>query len=87
MNAGIHVVIAAGNGAVDASDWSPARVSGGIAVGNVDINGVRSQSSNYGAPVAVFAPGVVSRLKPHVSSLKSVLISLRSLSEHNFSRD
>ncbi|KAF8608328.1 serine protease [Ceratobasidium sp. AG-I] len=47
-----------GNGAVDASDWSPARVSGAIAVGNVDINGVRSQTSNYGAPVAVFAPGV-----------------------------
>ncbi|KAF8608323.1 subtilisin-like protein [Ceratobasidium sp. AG-I] len=58
VTAGIHVVVAAGNGAVDASDWSPARVSGAIAVGNVDMNGVRSQTSNYGAPVAVFAPGV-----------------------------
>ncbi|KAG8741622.1 subtilisin-like serine protease [Ceratobasidium sp. 414] len=58
VNAGIHVVVAAGNGAVDASDWSPARVPGAIAVGNVDINGVRAESSNYGGPVAVFAPGV-----------------------------
>lgn len=33
-------------------------MSGAIAVGSVDINGVRSDSSNYGSPVAVFAPGV-----------------------------
>ncbi|KAG9084815.1 Suppressor of the cold-sensitive snRNP biogenesis mutant brr1-1, partial [Ceratobasidium sp. 370] len=58
VNAGVHVVVAAGNGAVDALDWSPARVSGAIAVGNVDINGVRAESSNYGGPIAVFAPGV-----------------------------
>ncbi|KAG9091924.1 subtilisin-like serine protease [Ceratobasidium sp. UAMH 11750] len=58
VNAGVHVVISAGNGAVDASNWSPARVSGAIAVGSVDIHGVRDASSNYGGPVALFAPGV-----------------------------
>ncbi|KAG8690165.1 Suppressor of the cold-sensitive snRNP biogenesis mutant brr1-1 [Ceratobasidium sp. 395] len=58
VNAGIHVVVAAGNGAVDASDWSPARVPSVIAVGNVDINGIRAESSNYGSPIGVFAPGV-----------------------------
>ncbi|ELU42085.1 subtilase family domain-containing protein [Rhizoctonia solani AG-1 IA] len=60
VNAGIHTIVAAGNADVDASGWSPARVPGVIAVGNVDINGVRSETSNYGSPVAVFAPGVVS---------------------------
>ncbi|CAE6442372.1 unnamed protein product [Rhizoctonia solani] len=58
VNAGIHTIVAAGNADVDASGWSPARVPGVIAVGNVDINGVRAESSNYGSPVAVFAPGV-----------------------------
>ncbi|CAE6493484.1 unnamed protein product [Rhizoctonia solani] len=58
VNAGIHTIVAAGNADVDASGWSPARVPGVIAVGNVDINGVRSETSNYGSPVAVFAPGV-----------------------------
>ncbi|CAE6468220.1 unnamed protein product [Rhizoctonia solani] len=58
VNAGIHTVVAAGNANVDASEWSPARVPGVIAVGNVDINGVRSETSNYGSPVTVFAPGV-----------------------------
>ncbi|KAH7334860.1 peptidase 1 [Rhizoctonia solani] len=58
VNAGIHTIVAAGNANVDASGWSPARVPGVIAVGNVDLNGVRSESSNYGSPVAVFAPGV-----------------------------
>ncbi|KAJ1306152.1 hypothetical protein OPQ81_010863 [Rhizoctonia solani] len=58
VNAGIHTVVAAGNANIDASGWSPAKVPGVIAVGNVDINGVRSETSNYGPPVTVFAPGV-----------------------------
>ncbi|CUA71674.1 Subtilisin-like protease CPC735_013710 [Rhizoctonia solani] len=60
VNAGIHTVVAAGNAAADinTTDWSPARVPGVIAVGNVDLNGVRSKTSNYGSPVALFAPGV-----------------------------
>ncbi|KAG8733662.1 subtilisin-like serine protease [Ceratobasidium sp. 423] len=58
VDAGIHTVVAAGNANIDASEWSPARVPGVIAVGNVDINGVRSETSNYGSPVTVFAPGM-----------------------------
>ncbi|CAE6474417.1 unnamed protein product [Rhizoctonia solani] len=58
VNAGIHTIVAAGNADVDASGWSPARVPGVIAVGNIDISGLRSETSNYGSPVAVFAPGV-----------------------------
>ncbi|QRW12686.1 proteinase K [Ceratobasidium sp. AG-Ba] len=58
VNTGIHVVVAAGNGAVDAAGWSPARVPGVIAVGNIGIDGMRDPSSNFGGPIAVFAPGV-----------------------------
>jgi subtilisin family serine protease len=66
VNAGIHTIVAAGNAGVDASGWSPARVPGVIAIGNVDISGVRSETSNYGSPVTVFAPGVVSTRVPQL---------------------
>ncbi|KZS88593.1 subtilisin-like protein [Sistotremastrum niveocremeum HHB9708] len=58
INAGIHVVIAAGNRNWDVSKTTPARVPGAITVASVDIDGNRATSSNYGTGIDIFAPGV-----------------------------
>jgi subtilisin family serine protease len=49
--------VAAGNGPADASTISPARAANAIAVGASDITDSYAYFSNYGTPVAVFAPG------------------------------
>ncbi|KAG8904443.1 subtilisin-like serine protease [Tulasnella sp. 403] len=55
--AGMHVVVAAGNDAVDASTESPARAPGVITVGAMNIQDEISSFSNFGPAVDVFAPG------------------------------
>jgi subtilisin family serine protease len=55
---GVTFVAAAGNDGQDAGNVSPARVSEGITAGSVDSAGVKAQSSNFGAVVDLFAPGV-----------------------------
>ncbi|KIL60981.1 hypothetical protein M378DRAFT_874023 [Amanita muscaria Koide BX008] len=55
---GIHVVVAAGNSGVDASNTSPARAPSALTVGASDITDTFAYFSNYGAPVKVIAPGV-----------------------------
>ncbi|KAF3911458.1 Oryzin [Dactylellina cionopaga] len=57
-NAGITVVVAAGNDAVDASTFSPASAANAITVGATDINNAIAYFSNTGTGVDVFAPGV-----------------------------
>lgn len=55
---GVTFVAAAANDGQDAGNVSPARVGEGITVGSVDSAGVKAQTSNFGAVVDLFAPGV-----------------------------
>ena len=55
---GVTCVLGAGNGGVDASANSPARVQEAITVGATDSSDNRWSSSNFGPLVDLFAPGV-----------------------------
>ena len=55
---GVHVVVAAGNENVDASQSSPARVQEVITVGASTIDDQRAFFSNYGDVVDIYAPGL-----------------------------
>lgn len=60
-DAGITVVVAAGNSDGDACNYSPARSEHAITVGATDIianNDTRAWFSNYGRCLDIFAPGV-----------------------------
>lgn len=57
VNAGVTTVIAAGNQADDACNYSPARANGGITVGSTTRYDSLSNFSNYGSCVNIFAPG------------------------------
>ncbi|KRG70155.1 S8 family peptidase [Pseudoxanthomonas dokdonensis] len=57
IDRGVTVVVAAGNDNMDASNFSPASCVGVIAVGASGVDGARSYFSNYGAPLALSAPG------------------------------
>ncbi|GAB7364929.1 hypothetical protein MBLNU230_g5717t1 [Neophaeotheca triangularis] len=61
VEAGIHTCVAAGNANEDACSSSPASAGGqnggAITVGSVGMDDVRSDFSNYGACVDVYAPG------------------------------
>lgn len=54
---GVTVVVAAGNNNSDAALHSPASCKGVITVGATGVDGARSYFSNYGAAVALSAPG------------------------------
>lgn len=56
-NAGVTVVVAAGNDNADACNSSPARSSDAITVGSTTSSDSRSSFSNYGTCVDIFAPG------------------------------
>ncbi|KAH8826664.1 serine protease [Flagelloscypha sp. PMI_526] len=55
--AGVHVVVSAGNNNEDADGHSPARAPSVITVGATTIGDARSDISNYGPVVDIFAPG------------------------------
>lgn len=55
--AGAVVVAAAGNSAGDAANFQPASCNGVIAVGATTSTGARASYSNFGAAVAISAPG------------------------------
>ena len=55
---GTVVVVAAGNSNVDAANASPANCSGVVAVGATTRTGARAGFSNFGAKLALSAPGV-----------------------------
>ncbi len=58
VNAGVSVVVAAGNSAETACNSSPAHVDVAITVSASDINDKRASFSNYGPCSTLFAPGV-----------------------------
>lgn len=55
--AGVVMVVAAGNEDQDACNVSPASESSAITVGSIDRNDQRSEFSNWGSCVDIFAPG------------------------------
>jgi subtilisin family serine protease len=57
INAGIPVVVAAGNDAANACSFSPSRVPAAITVANSTSTDARSGTSNFGSCVDLFAPG------------------------------
>lgn len=57
ISRGVTVVVAAGNSNDNAGNYSPASCKGVITVGANGIDGAKSWFSNYGASVAVTAPG------------------------------
>ena len=57
VNAGIVVVVAAGNSSADACSYSPARVPGAITIGAIDNRDSRASYSNFGSCVDMWAPG------------------------------
>lgn len=57
-DAGLTVVVAAGNENDDAANWSPASAPTAITVGAIDSADRRAEFSNWGAHVDIFAPGV-----------------------------
>ncbi|MEM9454374.1 MAG: S8 family serine peptidase [Myxococcota bacterium] len=56
-NAGVTVVVAAGNSDQDACNYSPAGESTAITVAATNINDARASFSNHGSCVDLFAPG------------------------------
>ncbi|MCL1037832.1 S8 family peptidase [Shewanella submarina] len=57
INSGVTYVVSAGNSNANACSYSPARVNDAITVGSTTINDKRSNFSNKGSCVDLFAPG------------------------------
>ena len=56
INAGVHVVVAAGNDGVDACTRSPASATSAVTVGSVNSADRMSSFSNHGTCIDIFAP-------------------------------
>jgi len=56
-NAGIAVVVAAGNSNLDACNYSPASAASAITVGSTTVSDAKSSFSNWGSCVDIHAPG------------------------------
>jgi subtilisin family serine protease len=57
-DAGVFIAVSAGNSFSDSKKYNPASAPGVCTVGATDKNDTMAVFSNYGQPVAVFAPGV-----------------------------
>jgi subtilisin family serine protease len=57
LNAGVPVIVAAGNSNTDASGFTPANAPEAFAVGSTTSTDARSSFSNFGTTVRLFAPG------------------------------
>lgn len=58
LNNGIQVICAAGNEGIDASNTSPANVTGALTITAYDTFKTKPQWGNWGSPIDTFAPGV-----------------------------
>jgi subtilisin family serine protease len=76
---GITCVVAAGNEANDAANYSPASAPSAITVGSIDGASYRSIWSNYGTLVDIFAPGSDILSAGHLSDSSSVYKSGTSM--------
>lgn len=56
-NAGVTMVVAAGNSNANACNYSPARAASAVTVGSTTSSDARSSFSNFGTCVDIFAPG------------------------------
>ena len=78
-NAGVTVVVAAGNNADNACYYSPARAANAITVGNTTSTDARSSSSNWGSCLDLFAPGTSITSAWHTSTTATNTISGTSM--------
>jgi len=79
INRGVVVVVAAGNENQNACNVSPARVSGAMTVGSTTSSDWRSNFSNFGSCVNIFAPGSSIRSTWHTSNTATNTISGTSM--------
>jgi serine protease len=78
-NAGVTVVVAAGNDNSNACNYSPARAPAAITVGSTVNNDSRSSFSNYGSCLDIYAPGSNILSAWHTSSTATNTISGTSM--------
>jgi len=78
-DAGVTVVVAAGNSNSDACGFSPAYVPSAITVGATSSNDARASFSNYGSCLDIFAPGVNILSAGHGSDSASASLSGTSM--------
>ena len=79
INAGVTVVVAAGNNNANACNYSPARVANAITVGSTTSTDARSSFSNFGSCVNIFAPGTSITSAWHTSTSATNTISGTSM--------
>jgi len=79
INAGVTVVVAAGNENQNACNVSPARVGNAITVGSTTSTDARSSFSNFGSCVNIFAPGSSIQSAWYTSNTATATISGTSM--------
>jgi serine protease len=78
-NAGVTVVVAAGNSNANACNYSPARAPNAITVGATTSTDARASYSNYGSCLDLLAPGSSIRSAWHTSNTATNTISGTSM--------
>jgi serine protease len=78
-NAGVTVVVAAGNDNANACNYSPARAPVAITVGSTTSTDARSSFSNFGSCLDIFAPGSSITAAWHTSNSATNTISGTSM--------
>lgn len=79
FNAGVPVIVAAGNSNLDACGFSPARAARAFSVGSTTSTDARSSFSNFGSCVELFAPGSSITAAWHTSNTATNTISGTSM--------